>query len=162
GDFGAVLHRLADDDRVQAAALRVRRRRAHAGARGAAGDQERVDALPDEMADEGGSREGAGVLFPEDVLRGQRRQARVDLAGALVASTGIPALPRLGTSSRRNSLACPWSLGCSASAACGSSCFVRPPSALPWVAPSAPPLLASAPPFPPTERKRSEAPPSPD
>jgi hypothetical protein len=83
-DFGAVLDRLAHDDRAEAVALRVRRRGADAGARRTPSDQQRVDAPLEQMPHERRPHEGAGVLLPQHVLGGQRPEALIDLARALV------------------------------------------------------------------------------
>src|SRR5205085_10163655 len=83
-DLGAVLYGLAHDDRLQVVALRVGRGGAHARGRRAPGDEQRIDAVRDQVADQRRAREGTRVLLVDDQLAGFGLHAVVDLARAPV------------------------------------------------------------------------------
>src|SRR5262249_12728948 len=72
----------------QVVALHVGGRGADAGAGGAAGDQEGIDPVLDQVANKWRAGEGAGVFLVDDVLTGLRLHALVDGAGAAVPLAG--------------------------------------------------------------------------
>src|SRR5262249_10646390 len=84
GDRRAIPDALADDDRAESVALRVRRRRADAGAGAAPGDQQRIDPMPDQIGGEVRAEERTGVLLLQDQVPGMGSDAPVDAAGAFV------------------------------------------------------------------------------
>src|SRR5439155_10449352 len=85
----AILHRLANHDGLEAVRLGIGGGGADASAGRAAGDQQRVDAALDEMADQRGAGEGAGVLLDDDVVVGPRLNPLVDGAGVTVPATKL-------------------------------------------------------------------------